>query len=198
MLGTKLLAYWYLPNSNPLMTTLAVMQRDVIMDELNNSKQDGYEQPKSKSQIKRELHELQVLGKQLIQLPDKQLLNIPVSEKLREAILIAKTMKHGALSRQSKYIGNLMPNEDEASIRKALEKLQQPHKDKVDRFHALEEWRDRLLQGDQTLIDELALKFDKFERQYVGQLTRNAKKEQALDKPSKSSRLLFKYLSELQ
>ncbi|GJM04361.1 MAG: UPF0307 protein [marine bacterium B5-7] len=168
------------------------------MDELSNLEESGYEQPKSKSQVKRELLELQALGKQLIELPDKQLINVPVSEKLRDAILAARTMKHGALSRQSKYIGNLMPNEDEASIRKALEKLQKPHKDKVNAFHALEEWRDRLLQGDQGLLDELSSTFDKFERQYVGQLIRNAKKEQAVDKPLKSSRLLFKYLSELQ
>ena len=42
------------------------------------------------------------------------------------------------------------------------------------------------------------LKFEQFERQYVGQLIRNAKKEQTQNKPPKSARLLFKYLSELQ
>lgn len=168
------------------------------MDELSNIDQDSYDQPKSKSQIKRELLELQALGKQLVDLPDKQIINLPISEKLRDVILAAKTMKHGALSRQFKYIGNLMPNEDDASIRKALDKLEQPHKDAVNVFHLLEEWRDRLLQSDQVLLDELALKFDEFERQYVGQLIRNAKKEQTQNKSPKSSRLLFKYLSELQ
>jgi ribosome-associated protein len=160
--------------------------------------QETEEFTKSKSQIKRELQALQALGKQLVELPDKQLINVPVSEKLRDAIHSAKTMKHGALSRQLKYIGNLMPNEDEASIRKALDKLQQPHKDDVVAFHKLEEWRDRLLQSDQALLDELALKFNEFERQYVGQLIRNAKKEQAQNKSPKSARLLFKYLSELK
>ncbi len=160
--------------------------------------QEFDELPKSKSQIKRELQELQALGKKLVELPDKQLITVPISDKLRDAILAAKTMKHGALSRQFKFIGNLMPNEDEASIRNALDKLQQPHKDEVNTFHALEEWRDRLLQSDQALLDELALKFDKFERQYVGQLIRNAKKEQKLNKAPKSARMLFKYLSELR
>lgn len=160
--------------------------------------QEFDELPKSKSQVKRELQELHVLGRKIFELPEKQLNNIPISEILMEAILAAKTMKHGALSRQIKYIGNLMPNEDEASIRKALDRLQKPHKAEVNAFHTLEEWRDRLLQNDQALINELALKFDKFERQYVGQLIRNAKKEQAQDKSPKSARLLFKYLSELQ
>jgi len=160
--------------------------------------QDFKEQPKSKSQIKRELHELQALGKQLVALSDKQRINIPVSDKLRDAINAAKSMKHGALSRQLKYIGNLMSNEDEALIRLALDKLQQPHKDEVNDFHELEQWRDQLLQGDQVLLDELVNKFDNFERQYVSQLIRNAKKEQGLNKPPKSARLLFKYLTEMQ
>ena len=77
---------------------------------------------------------------------------MPISDKLRDAILAARTMKHGALSRQFKYIGNLMPNEDEASIRKALDKSQQPHKDAVNAFHALEEWRDRLLHERSSLV----------------------------------------------
>lgn len=153
--------------------------------------------PKSKSQIKRELHELQALGKRLVELSDKQLVHIPVSEKLRDAIVAAKPMKHGALSRQIKFIGNLMPNEDVNSIRLALDKLQQPHKDEVSAFHELEQWRDRLLQGDQDLIDELANRYENFERQHVSQLIRNAKKEQGMSKPPKSARLLFKYLTEL-
>ncbi len=156
------------------------------------------ELPRSKSQIKRELHELQALGKQLVALRDKQLFHIPISDKLRDSIVSAQSMKHGALSRQLKYIGNLMPYEDEASIRVALDKLHQPHEDAVNKFHELEKWRDRLLQGDQVLLDELANKYANFERQYVNQLIRNAKKEQERNKPPKSARLLFKYLTEMQ
>lgn len=156
------------------------------------------ELPKSKSQIKREMHELQALGKQLFELPDKQLVLIPISEKLRDAIAVAKTMKHGALKRQVKYLGGLMPDEDETAIRLALDKLQQPHKKEVEAFHELEQWRDRLLQGDKILLDELVDKYENFERQYINQLIRNAKKEQSLNKPPKSARQLFKYLTEIR
>jgi ribosome-associated protein len=159
--------------------------------------QDFEDLPKSKSQVKRDLHELKVLGKQLVGLSDKHLINIPVSNKLKNAIIAARSMSHGALARQLKFIGNLMKDEDETSIRFALEKSQQPHKDEVNEFHELEQWRDDLIQGDQVLLDALVEKFENFERQYVGQLIRNAKKEQKLNKPPKSARLLFKYLSEL-
>jgi ribosome-associated protein len=162
------------------------------------SDDDNEEQEKSKSQIKREMHELQALGQQLVELPAKQLIDIPISEKLRDAVISAKSLKHGAIRRQLQYIGSLMPKEDEASIRTMLHKLQQPHKDDVKAFHQLEQWRDQLLQGDQALQEELANKFENFDRQYIRQLIRNAKKEQELNKSPKSARLLFKYLTELQ
>lgn len=154
--------------------------------------------PKSKSQIKREMHELQALGKELVELPAKQLVDIPLSEKARDAIVAARSFKHGAIRRQLQYIGCLMPKEDEDAIRTMLHKLQQPHKDEVRAFHQIEQWRDQLLQDDQDLLNELANKFENFDRQHIRQLIRNAKKEQELNKPPKSSRLLFKYLTEIQ
>ena len=154
--------------------------------------------PKSKSQIKREMHELQALGKQLVELSPKQLVDIPISDKLRDAVIAARSLKHGAIRRQLQYIGSLMPKEDETSIRTMLHKLQQPHKDEVKAFHQLEQWRDELLHGDQELLNELVIKFENFDRQHVRQLIRNSEKEQELNKPPKSARLLFKYLTEMQ
>lgn len=153
---------------------------------------------KSKSQIKRELHALQALGKELVELPTRQLVDVPISDTLRQAVLAAKTMKHGAIRRQLQYIGSLMPKEDEVSIRKSLHKLQQPHKDEVNAFHEIEQWRDKLLQGDEVILEELANRFINFDRQHIRQLIRNAKKELEQTKAPKSARLLFKYLHELK
>ena len=161
---------------------------------------DLEEDYKSKSQIKRELHALQDLGRQLFELPERQLEHFPVSDNLREAIHTAKSMKakHGALKRQLKYIGGLMVDEDEVAIHKALDALRNAHQQEVDQFHELEQWRDKLIVGDQDLFEELANKFEQFERQHVSQLIRNARKEQQLNKPPKAARLLFKYLTDLQ
>lgn len=153
---------------------------------------------KSKSQVKRELQELQALGKQLTNVPNKQLVDFPLSEKLRDAILAAKTMKQGALSRQLKYIGGLMPDEDIDAVRVALNTLNKSHQDEVDQYHQIEIWRDRLLEGDEIVFDELMDSFASFDRQHVNQLLRNAKNEQRLSKPPKSARMLFKYLAEIQ
>ncbi len=168
------------------------------MEYQDSDEQDVGEQPKSKSQIKREMHELQALGKQLVELSPRQLVDIPISDKLRDAIIAARSFKHGAIRRQLQYIGSLMPKEDETSIRTMLHKLQQPHKGEVKVFHEVEQWRDELLHGDQALLDELTNRFINFDRQHVRQLIRNAKKEQEKNKPPKSARLLFKYLTEMQ
>ena len=170
----------------------------VSMADESITDQNSDEQPKSKSQIKRDFLEFQSLAKQLIALSPKHLTKTPLSDATKEAVIEARYLTKGAMSRQVKYIGNLMPNEDAAAIRLSLDKLRQGGKEKSNAFHEVEQWRDRLLQGDQKLLEDLAARFENFERQYTNQLIRNAKKEQQLNKPPKSARLLFKYLADLQ
>jgi ribosome-associated protein len=152
---------------------------------------------KSKTQIKREVLELKGLGKEIVGLPEKILQKLPLSESFLEAILAARSMNRGALQRQLRYIAGLVPNEDVDAIRKALEELQQPHHQQVREFQQLEHWRDRLLGGDEELPNELALRFPRYDRQHVRQLARNAVREREQNKPPKSARALFQYLSEL-
>ena len=159
---------------------------------------DVDEQRKSKSQIKREFIAFQALGKELVELSKKQLVKLPLSDSLREAVIEARPLKLSARNRQIKYIGSLMPEENVDEIRSTLEDLGRPYKQDTAVFHQLEQWRNRLLQGDQKLLQELVDKYEGFERQYINQLIRNAKKEQESNKPPKSARLLFKYLSDCQ
>lgn len=155
------------------------------------------EEEKSKSQVKRELHALQDLGKQLVGLPAKQLQKMPLSEPLLQAVLEAKNLSRQALQRQLKYIGGLIAHEDSEAIRRVLDSLQQPHREQVRAFHETEQWRDRLIAGDQTMLNELVDRHNA-DRQHLRQLVRNAQKEQAQNKPPKSARMLFQYLTEIQ
>lgn len=153
---------------------------------------------KSKTQIKQEVLELKDLGKQLVELPEKALQKLPLSESFLEAVLEAKGFSRGALQRQLRYIAGLVPNEDVDAIRKALEELRQPHHQQVREFQQLEQWRDRLLAGDEELLNELALRFPAADRQHMRQLVRNAQREREQNKPPRSARALFQYLSELK
>ena len=161
------------------------------------TEQNGQE-AKSKSQLKREMQALRQLGVRLVDLPNTELAQIRMSEKLRVAISQAKTFKRSALRRQLNYIGGLMPDEDFETIRKELEGLGRPHRHQVNAFHDLERWRDSLLEGNEALLDELIQRFENADRQHLRQLIRNADKEKQLNKAPKSSRALFRYLSELQ
>ncbi|HEV3018130.1 MAG TPA: ribosome biogenesis factor YjgA [Burkholderiaceae bacterium] len=78
----------------------------------------------SKTQRKREMHELQDLGQQLTDLPPAQLRRIDLPERLREQIELARriTAREG-LRRQLQYIGRLMRTADAEAIRARLAAL---------------------------------------------------------------------------
>lgn len=82
---------------------------------------DSADEPKSKTQRKREMLDLQILGEKLVKLKREQLAKIPLDEQLRDAIVAAQSIKsHGAHKRQLQYIGRLMRDRDPAPIQAAL------------------------------------------------------------------------------
>ncbi len=107
-------------------------------------------------------------------------------------------MSKGALKRQVGYIGGLIANSDHEAINTKLQQLKQPHQGQVKQFHQLEQWRDRLLAGENEVYAELIHAFDDFDVQHVRQLVRNAQREAKQDKPPKSARQLFQYLQSQQ
>lgn len=79
---------------------------------------------KSKTQRKREMVALQELGVSLIKLSVSQLKQLPISETLRDALIVAKTIHaHGGALRQRQYIGRLMRNEDAEEISRVLARM---------------------------------------------------------------------------
>ncbi len=156
------------------------------------------DEEKSKSQVKRDMHALQELGKELVNLPKEQFANIKLPEALYDAITEARHIhQHGALKRQLQYIGKRMRSENAEEIREQLDTLTGQSKQAVATLHHIERWRDRLLEDGDTALAELVAEFANADRQYLRQLVRNAKKEILGNKPPKSARALFKYLREL-
>jgi ribosome-associated protein len=156
------------------------------------------EDKKSKSQVKREMTALQKLGEQLASLSEDQIRKIEIPEELREAILFAKTArKHEALRRQMQYIGTLMRDIDPEPVERAVDVMLHGHGVQHRTFKQVEEWRDELLGGNNDILEELQARFPDADHQRLRQLTLNARKESASDKPPKSSRALFRYLREL-
>ena len=166
----------------------------------DNDNTDNFpEEPPSKTRRKKDMHALQDLGEKLTTLPPSLLEKCNLPPELQHAISEYKRIpgKRGAKKRQLQFIGKVMRDIDAEPILQVLdEQSQQAELDKR-RFHRLEEMRDKLLAGDQTMLDELIRENPGMEIQYVRQLIRQAQKEASDSKPPAAARKLFVYLREL-
>lgn len=168
------------------------------LDNINPHTGEPYSERPNKTQLKREMKAFHDLGRDLVELPASKYEFVSLSDRMLAAVLEAKKLKKSALQRQLRYISGIMPEEDIDTILLQLKQLALPQQQEVEAFHELESWRDRLLEGDNELMNEIITQFDNADRQYLRQLIRNAAKESQNNKPPKSSRLLFKYLRNLQ
>lgn len=152
----------------------------------------------NKTQLKLAIKELNKLAKELIALPDSSFKKVPLSDNMRHAIWDGRKFQKGALQRQLRRIVTMMQHEDVDAIHLELQRQKAPSKAQTAQMHQLEQWRDRLIGGDDKLLTELIDQFPVIDRQHIRQLTRNAAQEAKREKPPKSARLLFKYLSEIK
>jgi ribosome-associated protein len=111
----------------------------------------------SKTRRKKDVHELQELGEELVSLADDRLSGLELPERLRDAVTDARRIKsHEARRRQIQYIGKLMRGVDPAPIRAALEGWRAQSDSRVLAQKRVEAWRRRLLEDDRALAELLA------------------------------------------
>lgn len=111
----------------------------------------------SKSARKREYLALQELGEQLIGLTPAQLDSIDLDERLREAVIDARSIQsHGALRRQKQLIGKLMRSVEPGPIRSALEALGRSDQQSKRVFREAESWRDRIVADEPGALEDFA------------------------------------------
>jgi ribosome-associated protein len=155
-------------------------------------------EPKSKSQVKREMLALQTLGEKLAGLSTGQINAIDMPLDLRDALLHAKTINKGeAGRRQLQYIGALMRETDVEPIRKALDTFNRGRLENAKQFEELERWRDELVDGKEGIMEEILSRFPGTECQTLRQLVLTARRERERGKPPKASRALFRFLKAL-
>lgn len=153
---------------------------------------------KSRTQLKHEVEQKQGLGLRLAELPGSRLEKLDLPQELLEAIrLYRRLTKRGALRRQRQFIGVLMRSLETAPIERALAELDHHRELEKRQFHQAEQYRDRLLAGDTSCLEELIAEFPQVDVQHLRGLVRNAGREEAAGKPPRSSRLIFRYLTEL-
>ena len=153
----------------------------------------------SKSQRKREMDELKRLGMELLEFSDDALRQLPLPETLLEALRTGKRItSNNARKRQMQYIGKLLKDIDATPLHAAVDARKHQHATHTREFHQIEELRDKLiLEGDRALPAVLAV-FPHTDRQHLRKLLRQARREQETGQPPRATRLLFRYLRELQ
>ena len=158
-----------------------------------------YERP-SKSELKRQMLELQKLGAELIAEPRDRIKRLQMPEEVKEAILECQLIKdHEGRRRQLQFVGKKMRTldaEELAVIQKAIDSWKGMSKSDTAAMHALERRRERLLKDDKALT-VLLEEHPELEAQQLRTLIRNARKEQAENKPPKAYREIFQILKQL-
>ncbi|WP_395405323.1 ribosome biogenesis factor YjgA [Pseudoduganella sp. UC29_106] len=158
-----------------------------------------YERP-SKTEMKRQSDALQQLGLELVEQPRDRVKRVPMPEDVRDAILECQNIKnHEGRRRQLQFVGKKMrtlTEEEVAVIRRTIEGWKGASKADTAALHALERRREKLLADDNALTTLLAEHPD-LDAQHLRGLIRNARKEQAENKPPKAYREIFQILKDL-
>ncbi len=170
----------------------------MIDDETPSPEASGSdEQSPSKSRRKADAHALQALGAQLVTLNRNQLAQIGMPEPLLDAVQAAQRIHaREGRRRQLQYIGRLMRNVDAAPIRAKIESWKSVSVEETARLHAIERWRDRLV-DDPAAVQALAEAHPQADLQQLRVLIRNTRREREHGKPPKSYRALFQLLRDI-
>jgi ribosome-associated protein len=136
--------------------------------------------PPSKTRLKQESHDLQTLGKDLLDLSNERLATLDLSETLLHAIVeFKRTRSFEGKRRQLQYVGKLMRGVDPAPIREAVAAQRLPGARESLALHQAEAWRERLVDEDSALTEWMQIHPDD-DSQALRNLIRNARKEAAV------------------
>jgi ribosome-associated protein len=159
-----------------------------------------YERP-SKSELKRQSDALQKMGETLVEAPRDRVKRVPMPEDVLDAILACQQItNHEGRRRQMQFVGKKMRTLDEAEvaeIQRAIDSWKGASKSETAAMHALERRRDKLLTDDKALT-VLLEENPELDVQHLRTLIRNARKEQAENKPPKAYREIFQILKQVE
>jgi ribosome-associated protein len=161
-------------------------------DEAHDS---GADERPSKSELKRQMHDLQALGQALLELPANRSAALDLSEGLRDALdEYHRTRSFEGRRRQIQYIGKMMRYNDPEPIREAVAAYKLGSAKESLALHEAERWREELLASDDA-VTRWMNDFPQTDAQQLRNLLRSARKDalaEAVDKRhGKSYRELF-------
>jgi ribosome-associated protein len=155
------------------------------------------EEGRGRSRRKREAQALKELGDELVNLPEAELAALPLEEKLRDAIELARRITaHGGAARQRNLIGKILRHTDVTEIRAAIERRELDRRLEAREFHRIETWRNRLLAEGETAVAALLATEPALDATLLRRLVDTARHEADLGRPPAAARELFRWLRE--
>ncbi|BAO43793.1 ribosome biogenesis factor YjgA [Thiolapillus brandeum] len=159
--------------------------------------EDGLVVRPNKTRLKRELADLQSLVMEIIALGPGDRARLHLDDKFLEGVALAAKMKPSTgRNRQVKYLVKLLQKQDLDQVRHWFETRNSKHAEENRHFHALEQWRDRLVEEGDAALGEFLEQFPQTDRQQLRALIRGAVKEKSTGKPAGAGRKLFRMLRE--
>ncbi|MFH7767271.1 ribosome biogenesis factor YjgA [Acinetobacter sp. BSP-28] len=151
----------------------------------------------SKTEQKKAVQRMAALGEQLAQLSIKQIKNLPVEERLIDALLDVQTItSHEARRRQFQRVGKLLRNEDETMILSYLTPQQGAKK-----TAQLQRWVDRMIAQGDPVIKEFMKAHNAAEyhaiRQHILRIHRDIKNQATEEELAASKLKLFNYIQQV-
>jgi ribosome-associated protein len=157
---------------------------------------DPFDAP-SKTQLKKQSHDLQKLGAAVADLSDARLARLDLPERLLDAIVqYQRTRTHEGRRRQLQYVGKLMREVDDAPLREAVAEAELGSARETLVLHQTERWRDALIADDDAQTRWLHEHAD-CDAQRLRSLVRAARREAALPPEQRNPRCfreLFQFL----
>ena len=152
----------------------------------------------SKTQLKRDSHAIQDLGKRLCALSAGHLARIPLDEPVLDAIALAHRIqnKRSALKRHYQFLGKLLRPRDTEAILAALDEVDNENKHSIQKHHRAERWRDRIIEQGIDAIEALVAEIERADRQKLRQLWRNLQHAKTDAKRIQSSRLIYEEIKQ--
>jgi len=151
----------------------------------------------SKTEQKKAVQRMAALGEQLAQLSIKQIKNLPVEERLIDALLDVQSItSHEARRRQFQRVGKLLRNEDETMILSYLTPQQGAKK-----TAQLQRWVDRMIAQGDPVIKEFIKAHNAAEhhaiRQHILRIHRDIKNQATEEELAASKLKLFNYIQQV-
>lgn len=174
---------------------------DMQPDEHELNPSPGEVEAPSRSQLRRDALDVLKLAQALVELTDAQLGRVPLAEDLLDEVRRARAVTQQiARKRQTQFLAKQMRKLDDVElepIRAALEQGKDSVRREAAALHRAEQWRDRLIDGDDEVLHEFVGQYERADRQRLRTLARQARVERERGGPPHAGRELFRTVREL-